>query len=120
MLAKNEFDKPCGEIFKHADNETILCMRLSDDVPYSMVFSGWLFSRVFDAKLDASIKHYFDIGEGVFIPFEQFSLVREGAKPYFQATGLQASVALETLKQAFDSFNPADFDSDGYSINRTS
>jgi len=119
MFTLEIFEKPNGEIFEVNGSDSTLCMRLPNDATYSMALSGWLYSRFSNAKLDASLEHYVDIGDGIFIPFDQFTLVREGAMPLFKATGTQANIALEILKQAFDSFNPDDFDTDGYSINHT-
>ena len=53
---------------------------------------------------------------GTFKLIEQFSLSQMGAYPHFIARGNDAFEALMTIKQAFLSFNPDDFDSDGYFI----
>jgi len=109
-----KLEKPYGEILHEDGDGSVFCMRLPEDVEYNMTFSGWLFSRVFDAKLNAIILH--SCGK-TFVSFDQFSLVKADAKPIFKATGPQAREALEILKGSFLSFNPSDFDADGYKTN---
>ena len=113
-MSIRNLEKPYGEIIHEDGDESVFSMHLPEDVEYNMTFSGWLFSRVFNAKLSATVIHSFG---KIFVPFEQFSLVKADARPLFKATGQQAKEALEVLKEAFLSFNPDDFDSDGYKIN---
>jgi hypothetical protein len=89
-------------------------MRLPENIAYDMTLSGWLFSRLHNAKLNALVSHSFG---NDFIPIGQFSLVNGEAKPVFKASGQQAREALEVLKEGFLSFDRDNFDSDGYIIN---
>jgi len=107
-----ELVEPYGVIYEIDGVSSSLSMSLPKNDVYDMTLSGWIFSRVLNAKIP-SVQLLHASGSA-FVPISQFSLSKPEATPLFRAFGENATKVLETVREAYLNFNAEDFDEDGY------
>lgn len=115
-MCKSSMESIELKVIKLEEEDNAFSLVLPSKETYTMALSGWIYSRYSEKKYkDATV---WVSNNGAFKLIEQFSLSQLGAYPHFIARGADAYDALTTIRDAYLSFNPDDFDSDGYYIKK--
>ena len=105
------------KVIKIEEEDNAFSLILPTNETYTMALSGWIYSMYSEKKFkDAKV---WISRKGAFELFEQFSLSQIETYPHFVARGTDAYEALNIIKKAYLSFNPENFDSDGYYIKKS-
>ena len=119
-VALNEIlNFPLGEIRELESEEAVFGLNLSKTMTDPKLEGAWIFSHVLDLKLGPTtlVGHW---GGSSFVSLGQFSLSSVSARTLFVAQGERAIEALETVISSQKSFDPRDFDRDGYFVGKSS
>jgi hypothetical protein len=106
--------RPVGSIREHG--KEVWGLRIELRRPMTMAHSGWIYYQARRAVEDDETTRVGLLLEDEFAELTQFALLRTRGEAYLLAAGPRAREALRAVAEAETSYNPANFDSDGYRV----